>query len=149
MADLATVIPSLIGGGGVVWFGNLALTWIKGRDGRAEARIAADAEMEKHKDGLIFDLFKATRTQMEALQLEVERLRPLAVHIYHLKESIGHIEALLSATTDDRASIERSARAFIKRMQRTADANGTLANEAQRLKSEIEMEERARNGRPV
>ncbi|NTS66870.1 hypothetical protein HRV97_17185 [Sphingomonas sp. HHU CXW] len=45
------------------------------------------------------------------------------------------MDALLNSTVDDRAGIERNARAFLNRMRRNAEARGTINNEVQRTAS--------------
>ena len=138
--DLATLIPSLVAGGGMTWLGQVVLARVNGRAAQDNARIAADADLEKHRDGLTFELLGAARTELTAMRTEVEKLRPLEGHVFHLEEALNHLDALLNATPEDRRNIERNARAFVNRMRRAQEARGNLANEAQRLLSGMDKD---------
>lgn len=71
---------------------------------------------------------------------EVKKLRAMENHFYHFQQSLDHLEALLTASTpEEREVAERNARGFLNRMRRLQEAKGTLANEAQRAASEIQV----------
>lgn len=103
--------------------------------------------LEIHRDELTFELLENARaemtilrTELEAMRKETNTLRKLERHIYHFQQSLDHLEALLAATTEDeRALAERNARAFLNRMRRLADAEGNIANEVQRVQSEVSI----------
>lgn len=102
-----------------------------------------DLEIEKQRDGLTFSLLDAARSELAALREQVEKLRPATTHLQHFEAALEHINALLSAKDPaERAAAERSARAFLKRMQRLAEARGTITNEIQRLDSSVTLAER-------
>jgi septation ring formation regulator EzrA len=107
----------------------------------AEGR-AADLKLEAHRDGLTFDLLAAARAEVQALHSEVQRLRPADNHLQLFETALEHIEALLSADSAARNGVERSARAFLKRMRRMQEARGTISNEVQRVESGIHVAER-------
>lgn len=135
MADW-TQIAALIGTSGAAgWAGNAAMEWLKSRGSQADARAAADLDLEQHRDGLTFQLLSAARTEIAALTEQVTRLRPMEASLYDLAQAMEHIDALLNASGGDRASVERNARAFLNRMRRNAEARGTMANEVQRVAS--------------
>lgn len=141
--DLATVLPTLFAGGGATWVGQVIIARVNGRTNASNARIAADADLEKHRDSLTFELLSAARGEVSALRSEVDKLRPMEAHLFQLEQALEHLDALLNATPDERSNVERAARAFVVRMRRAADARGTLANEAQRLLSGLDVAERA------
>jgi uncharacterized protein YydD (DUF2326 family) len=107
--------------------------------------------LEIHRDELTFQLLQSAKQEMSAARVEVEdlrdevrKLRAMENHFFHFQQSLDHLEALLFADTQEaRVVAERAARAFLNRMRRLATAKGTLANEAQRVASEIEILDRA------
>ena len=139
MVDLATLIPTAMAGGGLTWAGTAIVQWMKNRGEESSARLTTEADLAKHQDSLTFQLLAAARTDLASLRARVEFLQPMEEHLYHLQQALEHIEALLGADEGSRVLIERGARAFLNRMRRQADAAGTLANEAQRLASEISL----------
>lgn len=108
---------------------------------RAEDR-AADLKLEEHRDGLTFQLLEAARAELTVLRTEIQRLRPTENHLQLFETALEHIEALLNADAESRIGIERSARAFLKRMRRMQEARGTITNEVQRVESGIHVAER-------
>lgn len=143
MVDLATIVPAGIAVFGSGWAGQALLAWLKGRGGATGARLAAEADLEKHRDRLTFEVVALARNEIAALKQEIEKLRPMEAHLYHLEQALEHLDALIGATGDDRPQIERAARAFVNRMRRAAAARGTIANETQRLASGVSLAERA------
>lgn len=149
MIDFATIIPAMLGSGAITWLGQAYLARAKTQGEGKRAQITADAELEKHRDSLTFELLGAARTEVTALREQVAALRPMEGHMFHLEQALAYLEALLNAGPNERVEIERSARAFLNRMRRGAQAVGTLANEAQRVLSETQIAERlARETRP-
>lgn len=141
-AGLNALLPwfNLIGSGGLLalcirlYLGNRKLKIEAGR---------ADFDIEKHRDKLTFELLQAARSEISALRLEVERLQPNGQHLRHFEAALDHLEALLSAgTEEERAVAERQARAFLNRMRRLREASGVLRNEVQRLDSTIAIQRR-------
>jgi len=78
---------------------------------------------------------------MAILTEEVKKLRPMEAHLFHLEQALEHLDAMLNCTIDDRPQIERAARAFLNRIRRANEAQGTLANEAQYLASTLNVGE--------
>lgn len=149
MADLATIIPTALGAGGLTWAGQAALSWLNGRGEQGKARIAVEAELEKHRDSLTFEVLNAANAQLAALHTqlaaanaELVGLRPMEAHFYHLQQALDHIEALRAADPNDLPQVSRAALAFVKRMRRLTDAQGDLRNEAQAMLSGMSLAER-------
>lgn len=117
------------------------------RDKLRERNREKDDNLEIHRDGLTLQLIRAGREELalarveaDDLREEVRKLRGMEAHFFHFQQSLDHLEALLTAETDhDRGIAERNATAFLKRMKRLQDAKGTVANEAQRIVSEIRV----------
>jgi hypothetical protein len=113
----------------------------------AAAQNEADDRLVIHRDELTFQLLQNARLEMASARIEVEdlrdevrKLRSMENHFYHFQQSLDHLEALLfSDSSEARAAAERNARAFLTRMRRLNEAKGTLANEAQRAASEIQL----------
>jgi uncharacterized protein (UPF0335 family) len=103
--------------------------------------------LEIHRDELTFELLQNARQEMSSARVEVEdlrdevrKLRTMEQHFYHFQQSLDHLEALLFAETSDARSVaERNAQAFLTRMRRVNEAKSTLANEAQRAASKVEV----------
>lgn len=120
---------------------------------KKEAIDQAD-RLEVHRDELTLQIIRtgreeiaAARIEVEDLRDEVKKLRAMENHFYHFQQSLDHLEALLTAATpEEREIAERNAEAFLRRMRRLSEAKGTLANEAQRVASEIQILDR--NTRP-
>lgn len=142
MTDLATLVPAGIAIFSSGWAGQAALAWIKGRGDAAAVRLSTETDLEKHRDGLTFQVVALARSEIALLKQEIATLRPMEAHLYHLEQALEHLDALLAATPDDRPQIERAARAFVNRMRRSADAAGTMKNEVQRVASTINVVER-------
>jgi len=131
-----------------------AAQWWLYRTKRADAKAIAIVEsadkIEIHRDELTFQLLQNARLEMASARIEVEdlrdevrKLRSMENHFFHFQQSLDHLQALLfSDTAEDRAAAERNARAFLARMRRLNEAKGTIANEAQRAASELNILER-------
>lgn len=130
------------------WFGNAVAQWLRSRDSRHSVDRNADAKLEEHRDALTFQLLEAARIELTTLRTELQRLRPMESHILHFEQALNYIEALIFGD-GDRKAVERNARAFLKRMRRLQEATGTLANEAQRIDSAVELTEREARARPM
>lgn len=143
MLDLLKIVAPSIVTAILAWF---ASEWTHNRDGKA-TKEAQEDRLEIHRDELTFELLENARaemtilrTELEAMRKETNTLRKLERHIYHFQQSLDHLEAILAATTDDERSVaERNARAFLNRMRRLAEAEGNIANEVQRVQSEVSI----------
>lgn len=119
----------------VGWFGNAYIEKMKLKSSDRKALAEADADIERHRDGLTFQLLDAARQELSMMRSEVDKLRPMESHLYHLQQALEHIEALLIVDPELRSVAERNARAFLNRMRRVEDAKGTIANEIQRQRA--------------
>lgn len=145
--DVVTPTPWAVITAIVSWFGAMYVY----RDKKKGAKIEQNDRLEIHRDELTLSIVQlgreeiaAARLEVDDLRSEVRKLRALEVHFYHFQQSLDHLEALLTATTEqEHVDAERNARAFLNRMRRLADAKGTVANEAQRAASEVELLDRA------
>jgi hypothetical protein len=144
------VAPWVIIAAIVAWFGSMYTH----REKAKRYAVAHADRLEIHRDDLTLQIIRTgreelafARVEVEDLRDEVRKLRSMENHFYHFQQALDHLEALLTAgTSEARVSAERNARAFLTRMRRLNEAKGTLANEAQRVASEIDMLER--NGPP-
>lgn len=144
-ADLLGVAPFAIITAGLGWVG---AAWAY-RDKRRKEKTEQDDRLEIHRDDLTFELLQAARTEvseaaveMRTLRDEVRTLRALEQHFFHFQQALDHLEAILFADTPAlRATAERAAKAFVKRMRRLNDAKGTLANEIQRVGGIVRLAE--------
>jgi len=132
---LIHLIPVGMATGLAGWFGNAFMERQKLKSAERKELMSTDARLEEHRDGLTFQLLDAARIELLLMRTEVEKLRPMETHLYHLQQALEHIEALLNADPDSRAVAERNARAFLNRMRRLEDAKGTIANEIQRQRA--------------
>jgi hypothetical protein len=140
----------------VTWFGNM---WVY-RSKRADDLVARQTDhserMDIHRDELALQLLANARQEMSSARVEVEdlreeirKLRAMETHFFHFQQSLEHLEALLFAdSVDARANAERNARAFLTRMRRLNEAKGTIANEAQRVASEVQYLDRGTGPEP-
>lgn len=134
----------------VTWGAQLWIYRTRRFDKRVESQVEHDERMTIHRDELTFQLLQNARLEMASARIEVEdlrdevrKLRSMENHFYHFQQSLDHLEALLfPGSPEERAAAERNARAFLTRMRRLNEAKGTLANEAQRAASEIEILDR-------
>lgn len=141
----------------VTWVGQ----WWVYRDKRsthlAETQTEHDERMTIHRDELTFQLLQNARLEMASARIEVEdlrdevrKLRSMENHFFHFQQSLDHLEALLfSHTEEEKAQAERNARAFLNRMRRLSEAKGTIANEAQRAASEVQIFDRNAPGKDI
>jgi hypothetical protein len=141
------VLVAFASGGGATWLGNGLLTWFRDRDGRHATDLGHEVKLEEHRDKLTFDLLSAARVEVASARDEVAALRPtvarLAMREAHLDEALDQIDGLLNSdTAEEMKAARRRARAFVNRMRRLADANGTIRNEAQVAISSASVEER-------
>lgn len=145
-SEILGVAPWVIFAAVVSWFASLHVNRTKARK---EAVQHAD-RLEVHRDDLTLQIIRTgreelafARIEVEDLRDEVRKLRSMEHHFYHFQQSLDHLEALLTAETlEAREAAERNAKAFLTRMKRLTEAKGALANEAQRLASEISMHDR-------
>ena len=149
-SEFLGVAPWVIVAAIVSWFGSI---YANRNKARREA-VAHSDRLEVHRDDLTLQIIRTgreelafARVEVEDLRDEVRKLRSMETHFYHFQQSLDHLEALLTAETlEARTNAERNAKAFLVRMQRVSDAKGTLANEAQRMASEINVLERKSAG---
>lgn len=133
----------------VAWFGSM----VTHREKAKKYAVAHADRLEVHRDDLTLQIIRTgreelafARVEVEDLREEVRKLRSMETHFYHFQQSLDHLEALLTAETfEARAVAERNAEAFLIRMRRLNEAKGTLANEAQRMSSEIAIHDRFAN----
>jgi hypothetical protein len=145
-SEVLGVAPWVIVAAVVAWFGSM-ITY------RAKAKkdaVEHGDRLEMHRDDLTLQIIRTGREELQFARIEVEdlrnevkKLRAMENHFYHFQQSLDHLEALLTATTDEERTIaERNARGFLNRMRRLQSAKGTIANETQRAASEIELLDR-------
>jgi hypothetical protein len=145
-SDFLGVAPWVIITAIVSWFASMFAH-------RARVKEKAESQadrLEVHRDELTLQIVQlgrqeiaAARVEVDDLRDEVKKLRAMENHFYHFQQSLDHLEALLTASTpEEREIAERNARGFLNRMRRLQEAKGTLANEAQRAASEIQLLER-------
>lgn len=99
------------------WFGNAYLERLRLKSIDHKVELEVDATIEKHRDGLTFQLLDAARLEISQMRNEVEKLRPMESHLYHLQQALEHIDALLHPDPDLRLVAERNARAFLSRVK--------------------------------
>lgn len=115
--SLSPYVATFLGGGGVTL---VAVQWLKGR-----------VELEKHWTGTTLELVDALHKELRGAKDELAALRPMAIRLAHFEEALDHIHDLLaSETTQEKASAERRARAFLNRM-RSDERRGQRRQEAQ------------------
>ena len=139
--DVMGVAPWVVIAAVVSWFGSMYAH--RARTKKEEVQHAD--RLEVHRDELTLQIIRtgreeiaAARIEVEDLRDEVKKLRAMETHFYHFQQSLDHLEALLTANTpEEREIAERNARGFLNRMRRLNAAKGTIANEAQRISSEI------------
>lgn len=139
MADLSTILPAAGVGGLFTWLGNIALHRWTARDKRQLTTTKAQVELELHRDQLTFEILetaqreaKVLREEITAARAEAAISRSLQNRLAHFTEALDHIAALLSSgSPEEQKANERRATAFLNRMRRLADAEGTLRNEQQ------------------
>lgn len=95
---------------------------------KTQAKNSRTDKLNEHRDGLVLDLIKNSRDEMQALRTEAElvkaevaKLRPLEQHYFHFMQSLDHLEAILLAETDGQRKVaEHNARAFLGRVRKNA-----------------------------
>lgn len=148
-SGLAPVIAAAVSAA-VSWTVQAWLYRAKRADDKITAQHDADDRLIIHRDELTFQLLQNARLEMASARIEVDdlrdevrKLRAMENHFFHFQQSLDHLEALLFAdTAEARTGAERNARAFLNRMRRLNEAKGTVANEAQRAASEIQILDR-------
>lgn len=116
-SDLLAIIPAGALAAVAGWFGKAFLSQQALEAQTKRASINAIADVEKHRDGLTFQLLDAARVELSEMRKEVSKLRPLEAHLFHLQQALEHIEALLSTDDSEREVAERNAKAFLRRMR--------------------------------
>lgn len=116
-------VAAVLAAGGVGWFGNAVVQWMRSRETRHATDRTVDQKVEEHRDQLTLDLLEAARTEAAAWREEVSNLRPMVtdmlVRLAHFEEALDHLHALLASEEPaERSAAERRARAFLKRMRR-------------------------------
>lgn len=135
MFDWLNALPIAALGALASWIGAMVVY----REKKQKEKIETEDRLEIHRDDLMLNLLQAARSEvsianaeMKSLRDEVKTLRAIEKHFYHFQQSLDHLEAILSADTPEaRAAAERSARAFVNRMRRLAEARGNDRNETQ------------------
>lgn len=145
-SEVLGVAPWVIFAAGVSWF----LSMVNTRRTIKKDAVEHGDRLEMHRDDLTLQIIRTGREELQFARIEVDdlrnevkKLRAMENHFYHFQQSLDHLEALLTATTDEeRALAEKNARGFLNRMRRLQSAKGTIANETQRAVSEIELMDR-------
>lgn len=145
-SEVLGVAPWVIIAAVVSWFASM---YAQREKQKKDASEQAD-RLEIHRDELTLSIIRTgreeiTRARIEVADLrdEVTKLRAMEEHFFHFQQSLDHLEALLTAETDEElATARRNAQAFLNRMRRLQRAKGTIANEAQALSSEIALLDR-------
>ncbi len=151
--DILSAVPIAAGTAVLTWAGQAWKNRIDARRLRVEERNAQfehDVQIETHRDELLIQLISnarsevtMARTEMEDLRDQLKQLRAMEQHFYHFQQSIEHLSAIINAdNAGERADAERSAKAFLKRMERLQEAKGTIANEVQRAGGVVRKAER-------
>ncbi len=150
MNEWLGVAPWVIVTAIVTWIGQ---AFLYRRDSK-KMELDHKASVESRRDDLAIELLSSARSEvvtarseMESLRDEMKALRAMEQHFYHFQQALDHLAAVLFAKDEpERETAERNARAFLKRMTRLQEAKGTIANEVQRVDSELkENEKRIRN----
>lgn len=129
------IAAGLFGSGGVL-IAQHAFGWLK-------ARSRANADVDKHRDGLTIQMLQIAREEVAGVRLELaaakdeaDELRGLQSRLAHFEEALDHIHALLNAEgAEEERAAERRARAFLNRMRRLSNARGAYINEEQRARA--------------
>lgn len=145
-SEFLGVAPWVIVTAVVSWFASMIASRAKAK----KDAVDLGDRLEIHRDDLTLQIIRTGREELQFARIEVEdlrnevkKLRAMENHFYHFQQSLDHLEALLTASTDEERSIaERNARGFLNRMRRLQAAKGTIANETQRAASEIELLDR-------
>lgn len=119
------IIPVGLVTGLAGWFGKAYMERLRLKAEERKAQIEQGTDLEKHRDDLTFQLLDAARQEVMLMRTEVEKLRPMESHLYHLQQALEHIEALLHSDPDSRTVAERNARAFLNRMRRLEGSSTT------------------------
>jgi len=146
LLDLIKLVPFVAVTNAITW-GSAAYRY---RVSQKEKQADKHDRLEIHRDELTFELLQSARAEMAVLRSELDdmrketnTLRKLERHFFHFQQALDHLDALLSASSpDERENAERNARAFLNRMRRLAESEGTIANEVQRVQSEVSVKER-------
>lgn len=141
--EILGVAPWVIITALVTWLAN---TWLH-REKRFEEKVNSHAQVEISRDDLTLQILQTARQEVSAAKLdiddmrdEIRKLRMMEQHFYHFQQSLEHLEALLSAENDkELATAKRNARAFLNRIRALNEAKGTIANEAQRASSQVDI----------
>jgi hypothetical protein len=146
-SEFLGVAPWVVLSAALTWAANAWVYSAKRTDAKKLAQHQSDDRLIIHRDELTFELLQNARLEMASARIEVEdlrdevrKLRAMENHFFFFQQSLDHLEALLfSETPEARTAAERSARAFLNRMRRLNEAKGTIANEAQRAASSVEL----------
>lgn len=144
-SEFLGVAPWAMIAGIVGWIGAI----VANRQKRQEKAVDQANLLVVHRDDLTLQIIRtgreeiaAARLEMDDLREEVKKLRAMETHFYHFQQSLDHLEAVVAAATvEEREAAERNARAFLNRMRRLQEAKGTVANEVQRVVSEVSLQE--------
>lgn len=157
-AELFGVAPWIVLSAGVSWGAQLWVYRRKRTIALTTAQHATDDRLIIHRDELTFELLQNARLEMASARIEVDdlreevrKLRSMESHFFYFQQSLDHLEALLFSDSEEaRTTAERNARAFLNRMRRLNTAKGTIANEVQRMSSEVSAREHdaSKKGKP-
>lgn len=146
-SEFLGVAPWIVISSALTWGAQAWLYSSKRREAKNEREDQQHDRLEIHRDELALQLLQSARQEMSAARVEVEdlrdevrKLRSMENHFYHFQQALEHLEALLFPDSEEaRTNAERNARAFLSRMRRLTEAKGTLANEAQRVASDVSI----------
>lgn len=118
MISIGEAALALGAAGGLGWFGNVLVQWVKSRGETHATDRTIDAQLEQHWTETMLELVGTLRDELAEAKKELSSLRPMEARLAHFEEALDHIHNLLSADTDlERRASERRAAAFMRRMR--------------------------------
>lgn len=140
LSALASLAGAGVAGGGVTIAAQMVVSWFASRSANHRADRDADIQIDAQQNKLTFDLLTAARADSAAVREELAELRVISARAVRLEESLDHLEAILTAPTEEaRHGAEQRARAFLKRMRPSV---GDLRQEIQKSASAREIAKR-------
>jgi hypothetical protein len=144
--DILGVAPWVVVTAIVTWSGAV----LTHRRETRKAQLDHAATLDISRDDLAIELLSSARqevvtarSEMEGLREEINSLRAMEQHFYHFQQALDHLAELLFAKEPgERATAERNAHAFLRRMTKLREAKGVIANEVQRVDSTLSAVER-------
>lgn len=104
-------------------------------------------EESRHK--MTISLLEAARNEAATLESKIAQISFDQGYVLHMDEALRHIEAMVLAETDEELkSALKMATAFLNRMRRVQEAEGTARNETQRRQSAVALIEHRDTDKP-